>query len=63
MATFNHRRFANPDALKAIHPQHLLEMLQPHALYLAGRRFVVPGAPITIVVLLEPRGPSLRRLT
>ncbi len=37
MATLNPRRFAQPDSLKAINPDRLLEFLTPYKEYLAGR--------------------------
>lgn len=38
MATVDLRRFANPDALKSVHPAHLRALLAPHERYLAKRR-------------------------
>lgn len=38
MATVDLRRFANPDALKSVHPANLTSLLAPHERYLAKRR-------------------------
>jgi hypothetical protein len=37
MATYNLRRFAHPDGLKAITPEHLLALLKPHEAYFESR--------------------------
>ena len=43
MATLNLRRFAHPDALKAIDPARLLEFLDPYRTYLEGRGMTWPA--------------------
>lgn len=43
MATLNPRRFAHPDALKAINPARLLEFLDPYRTYLEGRGMTWPA--------------------
>lgn len=47
MATFNLRRFANADALKAIQVQHLRALLAPYQAYFASRGVSLDGAPVT----------------
>lgn len=42
MATFNLRRFSDPDGLKAISPDHLLALLRPHEAFLLGRNVRLP---------------------
>ena len=42
MATYNLRRFAHPDGLKAIAPKHLLAFLEPHRAYFASRGLRLP---------------------
>ncbi len=42
MATLNPRRFAQPDALKAINPTRLLQFLDPYMSYLNGRGMIWP---------------------
>lgn len=44
MATFNPRRFAQPDLLKSIQPRHLFALLQPHSSYLTGRGLAFPAS-------------------
>ena len=41
MATYNLRRFAHPDGLKAITPDHLLALLKPHESYFESRGFTL----------------------
>ena len=62
MATFNLRRFAHPDGLKAIAPQHLLAFLEPHQAYFDGRGLKLPPPSATdgldydrlVSVLMDP---------
>lgn len=43
MATFNLRRFSRPEALKAIQPEHLLELLSPYRDFLSARGVALPS--------------------
>jgi hypothetical protein len=43
MATYNLRRFAHPDGLKAIAREHLLALLLPHKLYFHERGLTLPS--------------------
>ncbi|MCC6311606.1 MAG: hypothetical protein IT345_11935 [Trueperaceae bacterium] len=43
MATFNLRRFSRPEALKAIKPEHLLELLSPYRDFLSARGVALPS--------------------
>jgi hypothetical protein len=45
MATFNPRKFSEPDRLKTITPERLVRFLAPFADYLTGRGFVLPANP------------------
>ena len=42
MATYNLRRFAHADGLKAIAREHLLALLNPHKPYFDGRGLTLP---------------------
>ncbi len=42
MATYNLRRFAQPDGLKAITPPHLMKFLKPHFPYFRSRGVSLP---------------------
>jgi len=42
LATYNLRRFSNPDGLKAITPRHLVRLLSPFTEFLFGRGFDLP---------------------
>jgi hypothetical protein len=42
VATYNLRRFSQPDALKAIGHEHLIAFLNPHAKFLTKRGFMLP---------------------
>jgi hypothetical protein len=42
MATYNLRRFAHADGLKAIAHEHLLALLNPHKPYFDGRGLTLP---------------------
>ena len=42
MATYNLRRFAHADGLKAIAREHLLALLKPHKPYFDGRGLTLP---------------------
>jgi len=42
MATYNLRRFAHAEGLKAIGREHLLALLKPHKSYLDSRGFTLP---------------------
>ena len=61
MATYNLRRFAHPDGLKAIAPQHLLAFLEPHQAYFASRGLRPPPSATNgldydrlVSVLMDP---------
>lgn len=41
MSTYNVRKFAQPDVLKHIHPDHLISFLTPYAAYLKERDFAL----------------------
>ena len=43
MATYNLRRFAQPDGLKAIAPEHLLALLKPYESYFIERGLMLPS--------------------
>ena len=45
MATFNPRKFSEPDRLKTIAPERLVRFLAPFADYLTGRGFALPARP------------------
>ena len=45
MATFNLRKFSEPDRLKTIKPSRLIEFLKPYNDYLARRGFTLPAGP------------------
>jgi hypothetical protein len=45
MATFNLRKFSEPDRLKTIKPSRLIEFLEPYLSYLAHRGFALPAKP------------------
>ena len=47
MATYNLRRFSEPDALKAIGPGHLTALLNPFCEYLAERGVALPASAST----------------
>lgn len=42
MATFNLRRFSDPDGLKQIRPENLLDLLRPHEAFFNGRKVKLP---------------------
>jgi hypothetical protein len=44
MATFQLRRFSNPEVLRAIAPRRLLEFLEPYRAFFEGRDFALPRA-------------------
>jgi len=44
MATYNLRRFAHPEGLKAITPKHLLALLKPHESYFDSRGIVLSSS-------------------
>jgi len=43
MATFNLRRFSQPDTLRAIRPDHLIRLLSPHGKFFADRGVTLPS--------------------
>lgn len=43
MATYNLRRFSDPDALKKVSPERLLELLRPHAGFFTKRGVTLPA--------------------
>ena len=45
MATFNLRKFSEPDRLKTIKPSRLIEFLKPYNDYLDRRGFAFPARP------------------
>ena len=47
MATYNLRRFAHPEGLKAITPKHLLALLKPHESYFDSRGIVLSSSSAT----------------
>jgi len=48
MATYNLRRFAHADGLKAIAREHLLALLKPHKPYFDGRLFARENEPVVL---------------
>jgi len=52
MATYDLRRFAHADSLKAIGVQHLLALLNPYKPYFDGRGLMLPSSLLRQVVLL-----------
>ena len=66
MATYNLRRFAHPDGLKAIAPKHLLAFLEPHRAYFASRGLRLPPPSAAngldyerLVSVLSPGTPAM----
>jgi hypothetical protein len=45
MATFNLRKFSEPDRLKTIKPSRLIEFFKPYVNYLSNRGFTLPAKP------------------
>ena len=43
MATYNLRRFARPDTLKAITPENLVALFRPYSDFLEGRGVTLPS--------------------
>lgn len=65
MATFNLRRFSDPDALKRISPRHLLDFLASHREYFTSRGVELPTTVINgsldydgIIRVLMTHGPD-----
>jgi len=67
MATYNLRRFAHADGLKAIAREHLLALLNPHKPYFDGRGLTLPPPSASdgidydqlVNVLISTEGTSL----
>jgi len=51
MSTFNVRRFAHPDGLKAITPEHLLALLKPYESYFNSRGIELTSSSTTAVLV------------
>ena len=49
MATFNPRKFTDPDWLRTIAPDRLIAFLSPWSQYLAGRGYVLPPSGVSAV--------------
>jgi len=70
MATFNLRRFSDPDGLKRIRPEHLLALLRPHEAFFNGRKVELPpdghadglDYPALVDVFITPGSDTPREL-